>query len=287
MTPYSLLFGALVCLAPIGQALADDVSVQAAIDDALNAMQSAAADAGVSEVVAIDHARLAAAEGVDMLPSRLLILTDPALNTAILQRNIRAGLDLPFRVLSFEQGGQPRVFYTDFAFLARRHKLDAAGIGAAFDGRMAEVLSATSLATSAAPTEALEEDYGILELEAAHDFATTVSRLRDAIMSQDDTVWFGEVDFTNEAATSGTTLPSATVLLFGGPGPGGVAMRDFPAIGLDAFCQKLLVYERTDGRVVVLYNDIAALADLHYGASAKPHHVLNTRLTETYTQAIK
>ena len=106
-------------------------------------------------------------------------------------------------------------------------------------------------------------------------------------MSQDDTVWFGEIDFSSEAAEQGVELPDAVLLLFGGPGPGGVAMADFPAIGLDAFCQKLLVYADADGGSVVIFNDIAAFAELHNGTSAKPHHALNERLTATFQKAIQ
>jgi uncharacterized protein (DUF302 family) len=76
-------------------------------------------------------------------------------------------------------------------------------------------------------------------------------------------------------------------LLFGGPAPGGVAMRDFPAIGLDAFCQKLLVYQDDTGQTRVIFNDIAAMARLHYGRSAEPHDLLNQRLTETFKTALK
>jgi uncharacterized protein (DUF302 family) len=63
-------------------------------------------------------------------------------------------------------------------------------------------------------------------------------------------------------------------------------MAEYPSIGLDAFCQKLLVYADEDDKTIVLYNDIAALAELHYGQSAKPHAMLNKRLTETFTKAI-
>lgn len=113
-----------------------------------------------------------------------------------------------------------------------------------------------------------------------------VANLTKTIMAQDDTVWFGEIDFAAQASESGVKMPEAVLLLFGGPAPGGVAMADFPAIGLDAFCWKLLVHAGPDGGSVVLFNDLAALAELHYGASAKPHHVLNKRLTATFRSAI-
>lgn len=64
-------------------------------------------------------------------------------------------------------------------------------------------------------------------------------------------------------------------------------MAEFPAIGLDAFCQKLLVYEGDDGKARVLFNDIAAFADLHYQRAMEPHAMLNKRLTATFKGAIE
>ena len=64
-------------------------------------------------------------------------------------------------------------------------------------------------------------------------------------------------------------------------------MAEFPKLGLDAFCQKLLVYEAPDGSVNIAFNDIVALAELHYGSSNKPQQVVNTRLTATFEEAVK
>ena len=75
--------------------------------------------------------------------------------------------------------------------------------------------------------------------------------------------------------------------LGGGPGPGGKAMAQFPRLGLDAFCQKLLVYQDEDGSVKVLFNDIVALAELHYGKSNPPQKIINQRLKATFTKAIQ
>ena len=80
-------------------------------------------------------------------------------------------------------------------------------------------------------------------------------------------------------------VTAMVLLLFGGPGPGGKAMAQFPRLGLDAFCQKLLVYQ-VDGAVKVIFNDIAALAELHYGRTAKPHELLNQRLMATFKGAV-
>ncbi len=265
--------------------MAQASSVQEAVDENITSIEVAIEEAGLVSIASIDHSRLAAAEGVEMPPSRVQIFSDPQINTPILKENIRAGLDLPFRVLSYAQDGTAEVIHTGSDFLEVRHGLRDKSVLDTFSQRLGEVTREVD--GDAATTDGLSRDYGVIELTSALSVAEAVENLTKIVMAQDDTVWFGEIDFTAEAATQGTELPKAVLLLFGGPGPGGIAMEDFPAIGLDAFCQKLLVYAGDDGGSVVIFNDIAAFAELYYGSSAKPHHALNERLTATFQKALQ
>ena len=105
-------------------------------------------------------------------------------------------------------------------------------------------------------------------------------------MSQGDTVWFGDVDYQADARSEGVDIPGSRLLLFGGPAPGAMAMTGFPRLGLDAFCQKVLLLEGDDGRVRLYFNDIVALAELHYGSSNQPQAVINQRMRATLEGAV-
>ncbi len=285
MVRFGFVFSMIATLSVSTSAFAQSSSAQTAVDETFLALETAVDEARATPIASIDHARLAKAEGVEMPASRVLIFSDPEINTPILEENVRAGLDLPFRVLSFDQDGSPQIAYTDSQFLKVRHGLTNASSLHAFQSKMLDVLN--DLETTPAPTNGLFADYGVIELRSQLSAPEAVERLRTAVMGQDDTVWFGEIDFAGEASQLGVELPDAVLLLFGGPAPGGVAMAGFPAIGLDAFCQKLLVYANEEGGSVVIFNDIAALAELHYGSSTEPHHGLNKRLTETFRAAIE
>ncbi|AXT27668.1 DUF302 domain-containing protein [Ruegeria sp. AD91A] len=265
--------------------LAQSSTAQSEVDENYLVLEAAVGTAGLTEVASIDHARLAQAEGVEMPASRVLIFSDPEINSSILAGNVRAGLDLPFRALSFDQDDLAQITYTGSQFLVERHGLTETSMLEAFDNRMLDVLG--GLVAKPAPTDGLTLDYGVIELKSKLNVSEAVGRLTEVVMAQDDTVWFGEIDFAAEASQLGMEIPEAVLLLFGGPAPGGVAMADFPAIGLDAFCQKLLVYADDDGGSTIIYNDIAALAELYYGTSTKPHRALNERLTATFRSAIE
>ena len=258
-------------------ATADDAQ-KMAVDQSFEAVSAAVRNGGLTEIIQIDHARLAAAEGVMMPPARVQIFSDQRLNAEIMKQEIRAGLDLPFRILSFDEMGTSTVIFTSSAFLAQRHGLTGTAALSEYDAHLSEVFAHLGdLAPQAVATDSVDKDFAILELKSEYDVSETVARLKETITAQSDTIWFGEVDFQSEAADFDVALVSAQLLLFGGPAPGGVAMAEFPAIGLDAFCQKLLVYEGDNGKAVVLFNDIALLADLHYGRSIEPHMLLNKK----------
>ncbi len=256
----------------------------ATVDQLFDTISMAATQAGYDPVLEIDHARLAADAGVEMPASRVQIFMDPAVTAQLINDNIRAGLDLPYRVLAYDQTNQTQAIYTNGTFLQKRHGLSKSDALDAFDAGIETVVSTVSAPLMAAPTDRVDADFGILSLTSDFDYTQTIENLRSIVKAQEDTIWFADIDYaTLPDIDTGT---KATLLLFGGPAPGGVAMAEFPAIGLDAFCQKLLVYEDETGGVQVIFNSIVSLADLHYGTHAKPHVELDKRLTATFTKAV-
>lgn len=239
-------------------------------------------------IAAIDHSRLAAAEGEVMPPARVAIFSDPAVNTEILRLEPRAGLDLPFRVLAYAEAGLPLVIATPAEFLERRYGLAEGPALQQYRDMMDEVLRdfpAESITTF--DVSSVEQGQGVVTLDSAHDFDQTIQQLKDAILAESDTVWFGEVDFQRDAALIEIDLPRLTLLLWGAPSPGAKAMRDFPRMGLDAFCQKTLVYQAPDGSVQVLYNEMPAFAEMHYQDTALVHRVISKRMSKTLGTAVE
>ena len=133
---------------------------------------------------------------------------------------------------------------------------------------------------------AVNKGFGMISIKSDFDYTTTVQNLRDIVMSQGDTKWFADIDYQKEAANLNVQIRPTKLLLFGGPAPGGKAMVTSPKIGLDAFCQKLLVYKNEAGEVWIAYNDIVAFAKLYYGTSTKPQQLINERLKMTFTKAV-
>lgn len=219
---------------------------------------------GLDRIVEIDHARLAAEAGAPMPPARVLVFSDPAIEAELLAIDRLVGVDLPFRVLAFaapDDGGEGSVAFSRFDVLAARHDLlDHGGLAERWNARLDEVLEPIAPALRRPMPAADQLDRGIVTLDSPYDFAETKRRLMQAITSQSDTIVFAEVDFASRSREHGVPLPPTTLILFGAPAPGGRCMQDEPRLGLDAFCQKLLVWQDGEGVVHASFNDLVALA---------------------------
>jgi uncharacterized protein (DUF302 family) len=77
---------------------------------------------GIMFFDAIDQSKLAAAAGITLRPSTLLIFGNPPLGVQFITSNPSAGLDWPVRLLlTQDPDGTVWAEYTDFRWIARRH----------------------------------------------------------------------------------------------------------------------------------------------------------------------
>lgn len=214
-------------------------------------------------IVDIDHSRLGTLSGSPMPPPHVLIWSDPRLEAKILSIHPVAAVDLPLRILAYEDQatGRAAVIYNSYEFLARRHSLpEDASLREAYESAVSKVTQGIPDAAIKAFASDDMPDAGLVTLKSPHDFETTKKRIQSAIQAQSDTVDFGEVDFAARSKAHGIELRPLQLMLFGGPGPGGKAMASAPTLGLDAFCQKLLIWQDKDGTVCVTFNDLLLVA---------------------------
>ena len=93
----------------------------------IDRIEAEAANRGARIIARVDHAANAATTGVDMDDATLIIFGNPALGTPLIAENRTAGLDLPVRMLVWEEDDDIWIAYTDPGEIALRHGLDAGG----------------------------------------------------------------------------------------------------------------------------------------------------------------
>jgi len=88
----------------------------------LDRLEAALKKKGIAVVARVRHSAAAKKAGLPLRPTELLIFGNPKLGTPLMQSNQQVGLDLPMKVLAYEDDkGQTWVAYTAPAALAAAH----------------------------------------------------------------------------------------------------------------------------------------------------------------------
>jgi uncharacterized protein (DUF302 family) len=94
------------------------------VADTLQRLDSLLAQKGIHIFARIDHAAGAQKVGLTLRPTQVLIFGNPQVGTALMQSQQSIGLDLPLRVLAWEDAdGRTWLTYHDPADLAARYQI--------------------------------------------------------------------------------------------------------------------------------------------------------------------
>ena len=102
---------------------------------------------GITVFARIDHGAGAVSAGMPLRPTELLIFGNPKAGTPLMQVNQTIGIDLPLKVLVWEDASRSVwISYNDPVWLAQRHKLgdNAAAAVKAMGGMLAKLAEAAA-----------------------------------------------------------------------------------------------------------------------------------------------
>jgi uncharacterized protein (DUF302 family) len=106
------------------------------VTDTVQRLSELLAAKGLKLFAVIDHSGEAAAHGLELRDTKVVLFGNPVAGTPAMQSVPLVALDLPLKVLVWDEGGQTRVSYTAPAELAARFGLsdDLAAPLAGIDG---------------------------------------------------------------------------------------------------------------------------------------------------------
>jgi len=213
---------------------------------------------------AVDHAANAASVGLDLPPNREIFFGNPSIGTPLMQQTATAGIDLPLKMLVWEESGRVFVGYNVVDYVAIRHGLDSpilGGIAAALRG-LAGVATGTDVDdTQVHGIKRLDKDPRLITVDSADDFDTTLDRLLSAIDASPASVAFS-IDHAANGASVGMDLAPNTLVVFGNPNLGTPLMQTAPSSGVD-LPLKMLVWNDADGETHITYTDIRHIDQRH------------------------
>ncbi|MBE9136979.1 DUF302 domain-containing protein [Nodosilinea sp. LEGE 07088] len=94
---------------------------------------------GLNVFATVDHAQNAAGAGLELPPTRVVIFGNPKAGTPLMQCQQSIGIDLPQKLLIFQDEQGVQIAYNDPRYLGGRHRLE--GCGARVIANVAEALN--------------------------------------------------------------------------------------------------------------------------------------------------
>lgn len=119
-----------ICFAIISSsAMANDhiktIESKYSVKETLDRLSAVLTKKGIRVMARVNHAAGAKAAGLKLAPTELLIFGNPKLGTPLMQSQPLIGLDLPMKVLAWQDtNGKINVSYTTLAALKSRHGVD-------------------------------------------------------------------------------------------------------------------------------------------------------------------
>jgi uncharacterized protein (DUF302 family) len=142
---------AMMCLSG-AQAMAADglTTIRSSLgpQDTMDRLEAAVNAKGMTVFARIDHAAGAAAAGLSLKPTELLIFGNAKGGTPLMQANQTIGIDLPLRALVWQDiSGATWLSYNDPGWLAKRH-----GLGREMEAAVSAMAAALDAVTKTATT---------------------------------------------------------------------------------------------------------------------------------------
>tara|TARA_R100000306_G_scaffold12304_4_gene14838 strand:- start:9348 stop:10259 length:912 start_codon:yes stop_codon:yes gene_type:complete len=219
----------------------------------------------ISIIAEVNHTANAQSIDETLRDTRVIMFGNPALGTPLMQENQLAGLDLPQKMLVYQdKDSNVFVSYNGTEYLAARHS----GVGGASTLQQIKgaLASFTENATNGSVTEnsstGITNKDGIITVASNNDFNATYNNLRNAVVDNSALTLFAELDHQANAETVGLTLNPTRVIIFGNPELGTPLMKNSQTTAID-LPQKILVWEKEDGTVNISYNNPDFLSERH------------------------
>lgn len=100
------------------------VTSEDSVEETVSRIQGDIEGSDLTLMTTVDHASNAESAGEDLPPTTLLVFGNPTVGTPLMQAKRSVAIDLPQKMLVWDDDGQTRVSYNDPQYLADRHGIE-------------------------------------------------------------------------------------------------------------------------------------------------------------------
>ena len=235
------------------------------VEDTYATLKSALeANPNIGIVAEVDHQANAASVDLNLDATKIIFFGNPNLGTPLMQKNPLAGLDLPQKILVYQnQEDEVYAGFNNTTYLSSRHNLDGVETLPMIQGALTNLSTGAGQGdVVAAENSTADLGQGIITKDVNGSCDEAYSRLRTAIEANPALRIIAELDHQANAAKVDLELNPTRIIIFGNPNLGTPLMQNAQTTALD-LPQKMLVWTDDDGVGHVSYNDPAFLTERH------------------------
>ena len=101
----------------------EDFQSPLAFEETVAALRKTLNSKGITIFATIDHKKAAEAVGENMQPATVLIVGNPKVGTALMQENPLLAIELPLKILIYEDGKKVNIRYEKIAAIAEKYHI--------------------------------------------------------------------------------------------------------------------------------------------------------------------
>ena len=115
-----------------------------AFEETVAALQKTLNSKGITIFATIEHHKAAEAVGESMSPATVLIVGNPKVGTALMQENLLLAIELPLKILVYQEGKTVNIRYEKIAAIAEKYHIKQNfGTAEKIDAAMLQLIKST------------------------------------------------------------------------------------------------------------------------------------------------
>ncbi len=214
------------------------------------------ANPNIGIIAEVNHMANAASVGLELLPARIIFFGNPNLGTPLMQKNQLAGLDLPQKILTYQdENDDVYLGFNSTDYLTKRHQLeDVATLPTISNALTGIITTASGGEIIVSPSITMISGERITTKTSTQNFEDTYNTLKTTIENNPNLRIIAEVNHEENATNAGLELRPTRLVIFGNPNLGTPLMQNKITTAID-LPQKMLVWEDENGDIKVSYNE--------------------------------
>lgn len=212
-------------------------------------------------VAEVNHWEAPKGVEIEIPQSRLIIFGNPKVGTQLMQKNQTVALDLPMKILVYDDNGTTKVIYNNGSILMNRYEIMLPEIEEKINGLLNKI-SQSEIEEPKLRDLQLESSLTNIQTKKSSLSVDKASEKLEKLLKEKEFKLVTKIEHDKAAQKVGLELRPTRLFIFGKPEVGSQLMQLNSTIGLD-LPMKMLIWEDENGKTQVSYFTGSFLAVRH------------------------